>query len=248
MPWRAGRAPEDKRARRRSGGCAREAAPDPPRPAERERRRARTGAVVPPPRRRDGSSRAARVPAGSPAGPSIGRSVTRTASPSASRSRIRRSAPSPRASAPRSVMRYRTAPAAGSRAGSALFKTSPVDAKNRSATRAAVARSSGGAHGLEIERREDLARGLAVLLRRRPHHDARQGALRERDADPNAGFQRLERRPERDRRTRAGSAAAAPRGPLAAGRGRNSANRWEGSYVLERSGVSASGSSSRTNT
>ena len=46
-----------------------------------------------------------------------------------------------------SVMRYRTAPVAGSRAGRALFRTSPVDAKNLSATRRAVDRSSGGQTG-----------------------------------------------------------------------------------------------------
>ena len=78
---------------------------------------------------------------------STARSVTRTDSPEARRSRISRSPPAALASAPRSVMRYRTAPAAGRRDGSALFNTSPVEAKNRSATRAAVARSSGGHAG-----------------------------------------------------------------------------------------------------
>ena len=83
--------------------------------------------------------------------PPPGRSTTRTDSPPARRSRIARSAALAEGAvnAPRSVIRYRTAPAAGSRAGSALFKTSPVEAKNRSATRVAVARSSGGQTGSE---------------------------------------------------------------------------------------------------
>ena len=68
---------------------------------------------------------------------------------------------------PASVMRYRTAPEAGRRAGRALFRTSPIDAKNRSATRPAVTRSSGGQTGSasrtsRIERSPAAASGASV--------------------------------------------------------------------------------------
>ena len=86
------------------------------------------------------------------AAPRPGRSRARAGSPPASRSRIALSAGDAAAAAraPRSVIRYRTAPDAGSRAGSALFKTSPVEAKKRSATRPA---GSGARAGRRARRR-----------------------------------------------------------------------------------------------